>query len=159
MRLALIALATLIAHPALALSCMRPDAVTLYQTAKTDRDDFYIARGTIRLLEPANDPKPNGMKSTATRTRAEFTGIALNRTGFSTPFERTIVIEANCLSTWCGSAAALEGTEVFAALRLDNDDLILARGPCGGDVVEWSNDGEARLLTCHRDGDCRRAEF
>ncbi len=153
MRTVLLAIAlTAIAGPALSLSCMRPDAVRLYDQAR-DSEDLYVAvRGRINLTEPANAPLPDS--DTPAITQATLSGVVLTTHGFGAKFDREIEIAATCLGPWCGSAEEFEG-ELLAVLKVGEDNTYtLAAGPCGGGAVVWSKDGERRLLACHRDGEC-----
>jgi hypothetical protein len=137
--------------PALALSCLRPDAVRLYELARDSEEVYYFVKGRIDLTEPVKEPDPNS--DAPALTRAHISGTALNSHGFGTSFEQDITIVANCLSVWCGSAADLTG-ELFAALQIVDEELTLRVGPCGGDVVQWDQNAERRLLECHRTGIC-----
>ncbi|MEK6215808.1 MAG: hypothetical protein N2B03_01180, partial [Boseongicola sp.] len=137
--------------PVLALSCLPPDAVRLYEMARDAEEAYYFVKGRIDLTGPAQEPDPNS--DAPALTRAHISGTALNSHGFGTSFEQDITIEASCLSVWCGSAENLTG-ELFTAMRIINKELTLRVGPCGGDVVQWDQDAERRLLECHRTGIC-----
>ena len=141
----------LAAGPAQALSCLRPDAVTLYETARDADEGYLVVRGRIDLQEPFRAPLPD--TDERTRTAARLTGQSLTSHGFGVTFQRPIVIEAQCLGPWCAGPEGLKG-EVIAALRVDDDALVLRLGPCGGDVVAWDKPGERRLVDCHRSGRC-----
>ena len=152
--LALLSLA--IASPALALSCMAPDAVRLYEQARDSEDTFVAVRGRIDLSEPARAPDPD--TETPATTHAVMSGYALTSHGFGAVFNRPIQIEATCFGPWCGSAEGFEG-EQLAMLKVGDDTAYtLAADPCGGAAMAWSKDGEQRLLTCHRTGTCLTAE-
>ena len=148
--LAALLLAT--AGPAFALSCLRPDAVRLYEKARDSKDTYVAVRGRIDLTEPANAPVPDS--DIPSITLAKMSGYALTSHGFGALFNREIEIHATCLGPWCGSAEAFEG-EQLAVLKVgDNNTYRLAADPCGGDAVFWSKDAENRLLACHRNGTC-----
>ncbi len=141
--------------PALALSCLQPDAVRLYEMARDAEEEFYFVKGRVDLIGPVREPVPN--TDTPALTRARISGTALNSHGFGTAFEQDITIEASCLSVWCGSPEDPTG-ELFAALEIKDQGLTLRVGPCGGDVVQWDRDGERRLLECHRTGLCEEMQ-
>lgn len=155
MRVVLICLALIAAEPAHALSCLRPDAVRLFEKTRDAEARYFIVKGRITFLEPPNTP-PRGSKLAAL-TRARIDGVALNRAGFTTPFSRDVTISATCLGPWCGSLEDLAGTAIIA-IRLSDEDLVLDIGPCGGDQVSWSQSGEDRLLDCYLGGNCRVPE-
>jgi len=151
-RLFVIATALIIAgSPVLALSCLRPDAVRIYEMARDAEEIYYFVKGRVDLTETAREPDPNS--ETPALTSARIAGTALNSHGFGTAFDQEITIEAHCLASWCGSAEELTG-ELFAALRVEGEQLVLRVGPCGGDLVQWDKGAERRLLECHRSGLC-----
>ncbi len=142
------------ASPVLALSCLRPDAVRLYEQARDSEDAFYIVRGRIDVTGPISEPDPT--KGTPGHTQARFTGELLASQDFGAEFDRDINIISTCAGPWCGNPAGMEG-DLIAAIRVDDAELSLASGPCGGDMVAWSDDAAARLLACHREGLCEIA--
>lgn len=156
MRFLMVCLAIVTAGPVSALSCMRPDAVRLFEQARDAKDAFYIVKGRVDLLETPNIPRPGA--KTPERTRAKVAGQALSSSGFNARFDRDVVVEATCLASWCGSPESLT-SEVIMAIKIDFDALTLRIGPCGGDQVKWDQLSEDRLLKCHLDGVCETAEF
>ena len=148
-----ILLAVCLATPVHALSCLRPDVVTLYERARDSADVYTIARGRILLSGPLATPEENSDE--VALTYARFVGIALSGSGFDQVYLRDIVIENRCLSVWCGSL--YEG-ELVVALRHDGSERRLALGPCGGDHMTITPDDEARLLTCHAGEVCLRQD-
>ncbi|MEM6384679.1 MAG: hypothetical protein AAF718_00445 [Pseudomonadota bacterium] len=156
MRFALVCLAVLIANPANALSCMRPDAVRLFEEARDAETAFYIVKGEVEFLEPPNTP-PRNAKTPAT-TRARITGLALSKSGFNAPFDERVTLKASCLGPWCGAPEMVEGSRLMA-VEIGLADLSLYIGPCGGDQMAWDEQAEDRLLSCHLQGICEAAEF
>ncbi len=152
MRLTLICLALLATEPAHALSCLRPDAVRLFEQAREAEEDYVIVKGQLTFLEAPNAP-PRGSKLPAL-TKARIDGHVLNRAGFPSPFSRPITVSASCFAHWCGSLDGISEHSIFA-IRLTDAGLTLDIGPCGGDRVTWSQSGEERLLRCYRNGDCQ----
>lgn len=156
MRNLLACLVILFSGPAFGLSCMRPDAVRLFEQARDAEAAFYIVIGRVQLLKAANQPQP-GSKDPA-RTRARITGQALSSSGFNAPFDREVTVEVSCLSAWCGSVDNLRG-DLLMAVEIGLDTLTLSVGPCGGDQMVWEQAAEDRLLKCHLEGICEPAEF
>lgn len=156
MRRALALLAALAAGPAQALSCLPPDAVRLYQTAEAAKAPFYIVAGEVEVTGPVNLPDPDDERPAITQAR--ITGTGLSGGGFEVPFDQPVTLEISCLGPWCGGVDGLTG-KLIVAVAAGEAGLTLRIGPCGGDVVRWTADGEARLLACHRDGDCRLKQF
>ncbi|MDD9921872.1 MAG: hypothetical protein OXQ92_06280 [Boseongicola sp.] len=139
------------AQSAIALSCLRPDAVRLFEYVRDADEPFYMVRGRIEITGPVSEPIQNSDKRAPTPAR--LVGIALGKDSFSSPFDRAVTIEAYCLGPWCGSAET-EDVEMFFGVEIRDDELFVRIGPCGGDVVRWDRDGERRLLNCYRDGQC-----
>ena len=83
----------------------------------------------------------------------------LTASGFNAPFDRPVTIRATCAGSWCGSPEGLSEDMHFFALRIEGDELILERGPCGGLVERWSREEEVRLLDCHLKGKCELKGF
>ncbi len=156
MRLTIVITAILLAGPASALSCLRPDAVRLFEQARDAEEAFYIVAGEVMLLEAPNLPERGSKVPTLTRARVD--GLALTQSGFKAPFSRDITIETSCLGPWCGSLDGLKG-RLILGVKTEKDELSLRVGPCGGDLVQWDQSGESRLLECYLEGVCKPAEF
>jgi len=150
-RIVIVAALITASSPVLALSCLPPDAVRLYEMARDAEEAYYFVKGRIDLTERAREPKPNSEIPALTAGR--ITGTALTSYEFGTAFDQAITIEAYCLASWCGSAEGLTG-ELFAAVRVEGEKLILRVDACGGDLVKWDKGAERRLLECHRTGIC-----
>lgn len=139
------------AAPAVALSCLRPDAVRLYENARDSERVYYLVRGQVELTGAVRRPQPNSQA--AALTKARVTGLALSGREFGASFDRSITVEAHCLGPWCGGPDGTKG-EHFLALEIREDELFLRMGPCGGDAVLWDMDAEHRVLSCHAGDSC-----
>lgn len=155
-KIVLASILALTATNANALSCLRPDAVRLFEMVRDAEASYYVVKGRVSLLEAANAPDPETEKPAMTRARV--TGRALGAGGFATPFEQDITIAATCLSIWCGSAENLKD-DLIMGLELTDTGPVLNIGPCGGDQVTWDQSGEDRLLACHQGGICTAEDF
>ncbi len=142
--------------PALALSCLRPDAVRIYEQARDSEDLFVIVRGRLDLVGPAREPDPESNLPAVTMARVN--GFALTSHGFGAVFDRDVMVEAVCLGPWCGSAVGFEGEQLMG-LRVSGGIYSLTADPCGSFAVPWSKEGETRLLACHRSDTCEAADF
>jgi len=153
-------IAILVAGPALSLSCLKPDAVTQYETARDSRDLYSLVIGIIQSDEPIAIPKQNvqgavvGSKSSDTAVRVS--GRVLTAQGFTNPFDQKVTLRATCISVWCPSAPET-GREVFAALRHVEGDLLLEISACPSNALPWTAEDEARVLNCHRFETCMTA--
>ena len=154
--LALVVAATLTADAALALSCMKPDAVRLYTQARDSSDLYAIVIGQLQpdaeIAIPEPNPDGSGTRDLIATTRSRMSGRVLGETGFSQFFDREVDVQITCLSIWCG--APVLGKDFLAALRVTGGVPILEIGPCGGLTMEADQDGIDRLLTCHQTGEC-----
>lgn len=149
-------LLTLCVTSAQALSCLRTDAVRLFEAARDAEAAFHIVKGRITLLEAAQTPDPAQKKPA--RTRARLTGTALSGGGFNARYDREITIEAVCLSIWCGSAEGLTEDMIFAVVATRTGP-VLRIDPCATRLVRWTQAEEDRLLRCYRSGICETADF
>lgn len=149
--------ALLIASPASALSCLRPDAVQLYERARDANVSYWIVHGRLRPLETVREPEPNILQPASDPpsedTRTQVLGRVLIGDGSFHPFARNITVRLTCVSEWCGSFPE-DGTEIIAAVEVTDREPLLTIGPCGGNYVEFTEDGMDRLLECHRSGNC-----
>lgn len=156
----LIFIAALTATPAFSLSCLPPDAVRLYETARDAEESYMIVKG--RLIETGPiaipQPDPNSIEQVPpVASTARFRGQALGPTDFSAPFVSPITVTVSCAMTWCG--APVTDRDLIVALRVTELGYALDIGPCGGDTVPYDPEGEARLLDCHRGAECQPADF
>lgn len=138
--------------PAYALSCLPPDAVRLLQFAQESPDPYVLVKG--RISGPVNLPEAGTREPARSTVRVE--GKGLNRNGFSASIAREITLELTCLSVWC--ATPPEGEQIMA-LKVEGDARTLEIGPCGGNAVAWTEDGESRLLECYQNGNCQLPDF
>ena len=151
MKSAIIALIlTGLAQPAIALSCLQPDALRLYIEARDSTDLYSLVIGRITADGPIALPEaaPAGSTAKPAETTVTLTGRALTPEGFKSGFSREVTLSLTCLSVWC-AAPPPEGDEIFAALRHDGDARLLSLSPCPANALPWNGDDEARILNCH----------
>lgn len=146
-----------IATPALSLSCMRPDAVGMFEYARESQDIFYVIKGRVTPTNPYVIPKADNTKDSVANTPVQIEGIGLGPTGFSTPVAIGATVQLRCLSVWCAGPPSDE--EMLMIVKKTDDALMLEVGPCGGTALPWSKDAEDRLLACHLSDTCEPAEF
>ena len=154
-RFAALFCALLVSAQAQALSCLRPDAVMLYEQARDSEDAFHIVRGELQITGPVTAPDPD--TGATGETLARLVGTMLTDDGFTTTFDQPVTIVSSCAGPWCGSPTGQEGL-LIAAVRIGEDRLTLDAGPCGGDMLPYDADGADRLLACHRSGQCVLSE-
>ena len=152
-------LATMIASlagPALALSCMRPDAVRLYEQARDSEDLYSMVIGTVTPNAPIVAPTAQGRKTS--ETPVTLSGRSLTNAGFTGAFDQTVTLRLSCLSVWCADAPEFED-EVLVTLRHEQDNLVIDVSPCPANALPANADDEARILNCHRFEKCDAQQF
>ena len=152
----------LVTGPALALSCMRPDAVRMFEHARKSDDVYYVIKGRITPDVKYDVPDvdfdaPSSGKDVFADTPVQITGTGLGTSGFSVPVDVGATVRLKCLSVWCAGPPPKD--EVLMFVKATDNKLILEVGPCGGTAIEWSQDAEKRLLACHLSDTCQPAEF
>lgn len=152
-----LAVAFLAAGPASALSCLRPDAVRLYEDARDSAEVYTIVKGRILADGPILVPVPDRDGKNGLVTGVRLRGHILGARGFLDPVEAGIGLRLTCVSVWC--AAPPPEDVLLMALRQTPSGSELSIGPCGGDAVVWTADAEARLLDCHRGIRCEVPDF
>lgn len=150
------------ATPAVSLSCMRPDAVRMFEYARESQDIYYVIKGRITAVGAYDVPKvdfdaPQSGKDLFADTPVQISGTGLSASGFSVPVEIDATVRLKCLSVWCAGPPSED--ELLMSVKKTDDALILEVGPCGGTAIPWSKDAEDRLLACHMSGTCEPAEF
>lgn len=141
----------------MALSCLRPDAVTQYEAARDSADLYSLVIGKITsdrsIAIPEGDPSNNGFYSKSADTNVRLTGRLLTATGFTETFDRDVTLRATCISAWCPNPPET-GRDVFAALKHSQDEFLLEISACPDNALHWTADDEARVLDCHRFENC-----
>ena len=152
----LLALLLLLASPAHALSCLRPDAVRLYTQAAESEELFAIFIGRLHAENGIEVPRiPNDgtiQDNKEATSRVRLTGVTLGERHFDTPFDRDIDVRVTCLSVWCGNP--LTDRDILAALRLTDGGPELEIDPCGSMAMPAEEADIDALLRCHRSGKC-----
>ena len=141
---------SILALPAHALSCIRPDAVRLFETARESPDPYVVILGRLRPAGPITLPEPR--KKEVTRMTVRIDGKGLSRRGFDVPVSRDVVLEMRCLAEWCPGFPGKD--EAIMALKVEGKTRVLTVDACGGNLVPWSEDQEKRLLDCATGGRC-----
>ena len=151
----------LAAQPALALSCLRPDSVRLYEFARDSEDLYQIVLGRISTAGPINLPEApemgagalaEGETNLATST-IRVTGVALTAEAFDAPFDRETTLELGCLGPWCSDPPTMT-KDLLLAIRVEGEARILNPGVCSEASVLGTRGAVDRLLDCHINGHC-----
>ncbi|KAA2312899.1 hypothetical protein DL237_16360 [Pseudooceanicola sediminis] len=147
-----LALATLVAGPAQALSCLAPDVARSFDEASTSDARYMVLHGTLDRGTPSlpeqdlTNPDPE-----VQRLPALVRGKALTEDGFSAAVQAQITMELGCTGPWC--AALPENGEVLAFIELTNNGPILRLNACGGHLfADPSPEQIALIESCQADG-------
>ena len=116
---ALVALATMLATEASALSCLRPDAARSFNAAAHATEVYHVYLGELTLTETL----PNGGS-----TKATFHGQGLLKHGFSPISDREFTLVSRCAAEWCGSIAPRTTALFFA--RVTDSGTVVDVAPC-----------------------------
>ncbi len=154
--LALIAL--LLAQPASALSCLRPDIVSIFEQARDAKEGFWIVKGRITADSPIAIPQPNAnglhKDNAKATTPVQITGLGLVSNGSYRPFVQKVSLSITCVAHWCGSVKLDQ--EQFMAIEVTEDGPELVVDACGSRLAPATLEGEQRLMRCLRDNVCER---
>lgn len=140
-----------LAGPAQALSCLRPDVVSLYEQARDSEDVYSIVRGRLSYPAPPRLPKPDQ----PTSSPAVIAGTALGADGLTIPFVSEVTLSLSCLGPWCPGAPPVRA-EAFIALRHHQGGYVLDQSACFANAVPAAPGDEERLLACHQHNRCHR---
>lgn len=147
---------TLIAAPALALSCMPYNAVQAYHDAQNASDAYLIVLGTLTFDEaqlPVVDWNKQEEVAPDNLFPAHLAGHSLARRGFVLPFREEITANVQCAGPWCSS---LTNDEIYLAfLKQTDDGYLLETNPCGGFAfADPDPDILSRVKACVRGSGC-----
>ncbi|WP_424942636.1 hypothetical protein [Aliiroseovarius crassostreae] len=147
---------TLLAAPALALSCMPYNAVQAYHDAQNASDAYLIVLGTLTFDDaqlPVVDWNKQEEVTPDNLFPAHLAGHSLARRGFVMPFCEEITANVQCAGPWCSS---LTNGEVYLAfLKQTDDGYLLETNPCGGFAfADPDPDILSRVKACVRGSGC-----
>jgi len=155
-RAVLVSLLCALTGPALALSCLPPDAARTYQQAAEAEEAYIVVHARLEFdaaALPRTDWQDQAASPPHTLIPARMTGQALTKTGFDLPFDRPITLDAQCFGPWC--AGATPGTSYLAFLKRTEDGYLLALDPCGGmGFADPTPENLRRVETCYSGGIC-----
>ncbi|WP_286910575.1 hypothetical protein [Roseovarius sp.] len=150
-------IATMLASPALALSCLPHDVTDSYTQVAEAEASYVVVHGRLVFDEtklPKVDMTNQAATPASTRILALISGKSLSKQGFERRFEAPISLDIECAGPWC--AGAKSGIDYLAFLRVEPDgSYALALNPCGGQGFgEPSQDQLDQILACHTGGPC-----
>ncbi|MDA5092763.1 hypothetical protein O2N63_01515 [Aliiroseovarius sp. KMU-50] len=145
MRAFLALIFSLLAAPAIALSCMPYNAVQAFLDADEAAAPYLIVLGRL-TFDDEKRPKVDWSKQDEVRPdnrfAAKLVGRSLTGRGFEMPFHEDITVNVQCTGPWCGGLTRNETYLTFLEMR--DDGYFLETGPCGGFAFE---DPDPEMLT------------
>ena len=149
---------SMMATPALALSCMPPNIAVGFNWAQDSQDTFVIAIGSLSLTEVLIEPSEMGKDGQRFPTpgtyRADMTAKFLGRTGLGDEHVVPIIVQEECVAHWCGVFPE-QGMEMVMILRKDGENYVLDSSPCQGSYQRNPSLQTIRVLkSCMKKGHC-----
>ncbi|VAW05056.1 hypothetical protein MNBD_ALPHA07-1187 [hydrothermal vent metagenome] len=152
---------SLVAGPALALSCLAPDVARTYKQAAEAEETYIVVYGQLSFDEgklPIVDYNNQMDTPNNTLIPARVSGKSLTLDGFNTDFDKPITLNAKCFGPWCAKPAS--GVPYLAFLERTVDGYTLVLDPCGG--YGFSRPSEAireKAAACFQGGECTSEEY
>ena len=149
----LLALCSLAATEAAALSCLPADPMRDFQEAQDAPESYHILHGRLSF-DPSLMPQrvSNDPGVTPNPVDAQFDGFALGPEGFTTPVEAEVVLQSTCAGPYCGTFGPGEAL-LFA--EITEAGYLVRIGPCSGGAFDQVNqDTLDGLAACLRGEGC-----
>ncbi len=116
------------AHPALALSCLKPDAVRSYLEANASEDRWGAVVGRLDFDESRLPPAVSDGGHDDVELRAQLVGNSLGVDGFKDPFQGHVSLRIQCFGSWCGHPDS--GRQYLVFIKRENGRHIAISDPC-----------------------------
>lgn len=146
------------AGPAAALSCLPWGAADAYLQAAKSESVYNVIAGELRfdetLLPQSHSDNPNETPP-LTRIPAQLSGKMLEGNYFSRRINVPVVLEVECLGTWCGDVFRGEDYLLFAEQR--GNELVVRANACSWMMFADTPEERREVLDCHRGKACEPA--
>jgi hypothetical protein len=148
----------MLASPAAALSCMRPNIAVGFNWAQDKDDTFVIAVGKLTqtgvLVEPSITIKDGLELPSPGAYSADMEARFLGKNGLGKTHTTPIQVHEECVAHWCG-VFPVEDQEMVMILRKDGDELVLDSSPCQGTYQANPTPRMIKALrSCMKKGHC-----
>lgn len=127
----LMALSVAVPAPALALSCLAPDAARTFNQLDEAEERYVVVHGVLTFDDtklPETDLQDQTSTPDSTPLPARLIGKSLSRDGFQTPYDKPITLDVRCFGPWC--AGAPSGVEILGFVELRESGPVLTLDPC-----------------------------
>ena len=120
--------ATLVAGPAAALSCLPANPLVAWHVLADEGTPFTVIHGTLDF-DPGALPRPvedGSLRQQVTPVTTRLSGFALTADGFTRPYAGEVTLAVQCNGPWCGSAVPGEPVLAFVTTA----DRTIPVDPC-----------------------------
>lgn len=143
---------SLVTTQAAALSCMRPDAVATFNTLSGQPEGYYVLHGTLNFDATKQPKGVVNEERTPVPIAAQFSGFGLSQTGFTSRFDRAVILQPVCFGPWCGSEVPGMTSLFFA--KAVGDQIIISSDPCGTTTFPEPKQSVLDAMTACVNGNC-----
>lgn len=126
-----LALSVAVPAPALALSCLAPDAARTYSQLDEAEERYVVVHGVLTFDDtklPKTDMQDQAATPDSTPLPAQLRGKSLSPEGFTSPYDKAITLDVRCFGPWCASAAS--GTNILGFVEQRQGGPVLTLDPC-----------------------------
>lgn len=149
-------LLTIVAQPAIALSCLQPTIEQAFLDARDAQEIYVPVLGRFEGFARRPEPKDNRPEDRSFTAR--FVGQAVTTRVIGPRIDVTVQVNENCIASWC--PAVVPGVEMLTFLEKSGEDYIFNINACGGNAfANPTRETVNQLRTCLRDMDCAPPEF
>lgn len=139
MLLKIICALSLLAGPALGLSCKPPNFGERFNTAAAAEEMYSLVYGAFEPMVPQDD------LADAMAAPFIFDGKQLGREGFGQTQAREVMVERSCAGDFCGPFPPT-GVPMMALLEHRGTVQVLNAGPCSNDVALEPSFGQVSAI-------------
>lgn len=112
-------LATLLAGPAVALTCAPPDPLQSFRMAHEAPESYVVLHGRLevdasRFPDGVEAVRPGAAETLLDPVEGRFRGFALGLSGFTRPVDATVLLQPQCFGQFCGAIGPGDGWLLFA---------------------------------------------
>lgn len=152
--LATLVLCSGLASQAVALSCIRPDPIEMFQRLAAAEESYFVLRGTLTFDEGALPPSVGSNEMIQPDPiPGFFTGTGLTAAGFTSDYISNVLLQVNCAGPWCGSARS--NVDAVWFVPFSDPPATLQADPCGSMTFYDPTDAVIRMLeSCMAGGVC-----
>ncbi|MGH1415515.1 MAG: hypothetical protein ACRBB0_18650 [Pelagimonas sp.] len=144
----------IMAQPALALSCLKPNPVRSYLEADASEERWGAVLGRLDFDEGRLPPTVSGGGHSDVDLHAQLVGHSLDADGFTNPFQGAITLRIVCTGSWCGRARS--GGHYLMFIKREKGKHVAFANPCEAWMFENPRKKALRdVQRCYTGGYCQ----